>query len=143
MLFALLSAAQTDTLSVSAPETLSGKKGETITADFTMRIRTGYHVNSNTPTDPYLIPLKFTFAQGAAEAVDVVFPKPKLEKYQFAEQPLSVFTGDFKTQVKFKIAANAPGGMQPLTGKVRYQACNDKMCLPPRTVEVKVPLFVR
>jgi hypothetical protein len=61
-----------------------------------------------------------------------------MEKYQFSEKPLSVFTGDFKAQTKFKLISTGT-----VTGKLRYQACSDKACLPPRTIDLKLPVEVR
>lgn len=130
-------------LSVDAP-TVTGKRSQTVTADITLQLRPGYHVNSNTPADPYLIPLKFTWTETPnLQPIDVVFPKPRLEKYEFSEQPLSVFTGDFKVQARFKVLPNAPVGQSIVAGKLRYQACNDKMCLPPRTIDVRIPFTVQ
>ena len=37
-----------------------------------------------------------------------------------------------------------PGGaLRHLNGKLRYQACNNKECLPPRTVDVRVTLDIQ
>jgi hypothetical protein len=130
-------------LTVIPPEKIAGKRGEIAAADFNVQLKTGYHVNSNTPSDAYLIPLKLSWNAGPAEVQDVVFPAPKMEKYQFSSTPLSVFTGNFRIQTKFKILPNAPLGETTLTGKLRYQACNDQMCLPPRNVDVKLPVFVK
>lgn len=130
-------------LSVDAPK-VTGKRSQTVTADITLQLRPGYHVNSNTPADPYLIPLKFTWTETPnLQPVDVVFPKPQLEKYEFSEKPLSVFTGDFKVHARFKVLPSAPIGQSMLAGKLRYQACNDKMCLPPRSIDVKIPFTVQ
>ena len=30
-----------------------------------------------------------------------------------------------------------------MAGKLRYQACNNKACFPPKTVEVKLPVQVQ
>src|SRR5437868_3129752 len=100
---ALLPAQINAVLTVNPPEKIAGKRGQVVTADFGMVLKNGYHVNSNTPSDEYLIPLGFTWTKGPAEVVEVVFPKPKLEKYEFSPKPISVFSGEFKTQVKFKI----------------------------------------
>jgi hypothetical protein len=107
-----------------------------------LRILPGYHANSNKPNDDYLIPMKLTWDAGAAVAASVEYPKPTLEKSEFSDQPLSVYTGEFAIRTRFQRAASAMPGPGYLTGKLRYQACNDKMCLPPRTLEVKVPLLV-
>ena len=108
-----------------------------VPADFKLQLRTGYHVNSNAPNDEFLIPLRFTWTNGAAEAGEVMFPKPQQEKYEFSEKPVSVFSGEFKAQTKFKLVSTGT-----MIGKLRYQACSDKVCLPPRTVEVKLPVEV-
>ena len=76
-----------------------------------MTVKEGYHVNSNKPSEEYLIPLKLTWTQtGALEGGTVTYPKPALEKYEFSESPLSVYTGAFELVANFKVAANAPGG---------------------------------
>ena len=102
-----------------------------------MVLKSGYHVNSNTPSESYLIPLRLTWEPGILEAVEVVFPKPHMEKYEFSQNPLSVFTGDFELVTKFQVAANASSGPGMALGKLRYQACNNNSCLPPKTVEIK------
>jgi hypothetical protein len=130
-------------LTITPPEKIAGAPNQIVTASFRLELKPGYHVNSNTPADEYMIPMKFTSSGNAAELVEVVFPKPTIEKYSFSEKPLSVFTGDFKLLAKFKISGNAGNGPNVVNGKLRYQACNDKACLPPRTLEVKVPVVVR
>lgn len=107
-----------------------------------VQLRPGYHVNSNTPTDAYLIPLKLTWTPAPLEIDGVDFPKPKMEKYEFSEKALSVFTGDFDITSRFRVPSTAPPGVHVVSGKLRYQACNHKECLPPRTVEVKLPVEV-
>ena len=122
---------------------VAGKRSQVVSARLQVQLRPGYHVNSHTPADPYLIPLKFTWTETpAVQPVDIKFPEPKLEKYEFSNKPLSVFTGDFVVEAKFKVLPEAPVGQSMLVGKLRYQACNDKMCLPPRTVDIKVPVVV-
>jgi thiol:disulfide interchange protein DsbD len=101
-------------------------------------LRPGFHVNSNSPNDEYLIPLKLTWAKGSLEAGEIVYPEPQLEHYAFSPKPVSVFTGKFDIVTKFKAAAHAAAGSAPIAGKLRYQACNDKECLPPKTIDVQV-----
>ena len=137
-----LSFAQGNVLSVAPPEKMTAKAGATAQAKLSVQLRSGYHVNSNTPSDEYLIPLRLTWSAGPLETVEVVFPKPQMEKYSFSEKPLSVYTGDFELLTRFKVAASAAPGPLTLTGKLRYQACNDRMCLPPKTVDVSLPVEV-
>jgi thiol:disulfide interchange protein DsbD len=42
--------------------------------------------------------------------------------------------------VPLVVLADAPTGGQAFNINVRFQACNDKMCLPPRTVKLNAPV---
>ncbi|MBL8222311.1 MAG: hypothetical protein JNL62_23950 [Bryobacterales bacterium] len=134
--------AQGNILSVAAPPKLLAKKNTTVTAKLSVQLRNGYHVNSNTPSDDYLIPLRLTWTAAPLEMKGVAYPKPKMEKYEFSEKPLSVFTGDFDLVTTFHVPASAAPGMQVISGKVRYQACTHKECFPPKTIEVKLPVDI-
>ena len=130
-------------VSIGAPEKLVAKRNSTQNLDITLNIRSGYHVNSHTPADEYLIPLRLTFTPGVLEVTDVTYPQPKMERFAFSNKPVSVFDGAVKTTSKVKVPATIPAGTTHLMGKLRYQACNDRMCLPPRTLEIKVPVEIR
>lgn len=134
--------AQINALSVGPPEKTTAKIGSTVEVKTTVQIRAGYHCNSNTPSEDYLIPLRLSWTTGSLESPTVEYPKPQMEKFNFSDKPLSVYTGDFAITTKFKVAANANPGTAFITGKLRYQACNDRMCLPPKTIDVSVPVDI-
>jgi len=134
---------QGNILSVQPPPAVPAKRGATAQAKVKVSLQSGYHVNSNTPSDDYLIPLKLTWTPGPLESPVVAYPKPHMEKYEFSDKPLSVFTGDFELNTAFKVPANAPVGPAVMAGKLRYQACNNKACFPPKTVDVKLPVQVQ
>ena len=117
--------------------------GATAAATLKIQLSPGYHINSNTPSDQYLIPVRLTWVGAPLEVAGVDYPKGTLERYQFSEKPLSVYTGDFSLVTRFKAAANAPKGSHKLTGKLRYQACNETTCFPPKTVPVELPVDIR
>ncbi len=122
---------------------MDAKRGASIVVKTTVLLQSGYHCNSNTPSESYLIPLRLSWEPGTLETVEVVFPKPHLEKYDFSPTPLSVFTGNFDLVTKFKVAAGAQSGPGIVLGKLRYQACNSNSCLPPKTIEIKLPVVVQ
>jgi hypothetical protein len=131
-------------LAVGEPQKVAGKRGASVQSRIPVTVMSGYHVNSNTPNEEYLIPLKLTWTSaGALEAGAVTYPKPLQEKYEFSEKPLSVFTGNFDLVANFKVAANAPAGPGTAAGKLRYQACSNKACYPPKTVDVSVSYQVQ
>jgi len=123
---------------------VAGKRSAIVQVKIPLTVQMGFHVNSNTPSEDYLIPLKLTWkATGALEGGQITYPKPTLEKYEFSEKPLSVFTGNVDLNVNFKVAANAPAGPGVATGQLRYQACNDRACFPPKTLDINLPYQVQ
>jgi hypothetical protein len=134
--------AQLQVLEVVPAKTVTVKAGATSEAPLSLKVTPGYHVNSNTPSDAYLIPLRLTWSSGAVETAEIVFPMPRNEKYSFSEKPLSVFTGDFEIVTRLKAAASASPGSVILNGKLHYQACNDHECLAPRTINITLPVEI-
>ena len=143
VLFLPYCSAQSNVLSITAPEKVTAKRGAAIEVKIPVLLKSGYHVNSHTPSESYLIPLRLTWETGPLETIGVVFPKPHFEKYEFSTTPLSVFTGNFELVSKFKVAADAPTGPGMALGKLRYQACNNNSCLPPKVVEIKLPVVIQ
>ena len=138
---ALLVLAQSSGVLTVAPlPRVAAKRGGTFTEKLSAELRPGFHVNSNTPADEYLIPLRLTWANGPLQVEQVIYPTPQLEKYDFSSKPVSVFSGTFDVLTKFKVAPGAAPGITSIAGKLRYQACNNKECLPPKTVEVQLPV---
>jgi len=131
-------------LTIAPPQKVVAKRSEEVTAKISVALGAGYHVNSNAPHEAYLIPLKLTWTAAPLEVSGVTYPKPTDEKYPFSpDQPLSVYTGNFDITTKFKVPADATQGLMVAEGKLRYQACNNSMCFPPKTVEIKLPVDVR
>ena len=96
-------------LSLGQLPKVAGARNASLQVKIPCVVQRGFHVNSNTPTDEYLIPLKLTWkSTGALEAGQVTYPKPALEKYEFTDKPLSVYTGSFELLANFRVAANAP-----------------------------------
>jgi hypothetical protein len=125
------------------PPAIRAKIGTTVEAKVPLSLQEGYHVNSNKPADEYLIPLQLTWSKGVLEPAGVVYPKPRMEKYQFSpDKPLSVFSGSFELVAKFTVPAGATPGPAAMTGKLRYQACNNTMCLTPKNMDVAIQVDV-
>ena len=124
------------------PAKLSAARGASVEAKIPITVDAGFHVNSNHPSDDYLIPLKLTWTSlGALEGGEVTYPPP--QKYDFMDKPLSVFSGAFSLTASFKVAANAPPGPGMASGKLRYQACNSNTCYPPKTADVNLTYQVQ
>jgi hypothetical protein len=139
-----LSAQSSGHLKVGEPAKVAAARGAAVEARIPVTVDAGFHVNSNHPSEDYLIPLKLTWTSlGALEGGEVAYPPAKAEKYEFADKPLSVLSGAFSLTVSFKVGANAPPGPGVATGKLRYQACNSNTCFPPKSADVNVAYQVQ
>jgi DsbC/DsbD-like thiol-disulfide interchange protein len=124
---------------LNAPERVAASRSQTVTVDVVATLKPGYHVNSNiAPTYPLKVSLA---ANPAAQLKNVAFPAPKSHK--LGEEILSVFDGDVKLRLTLAVAPNAPVGRTILIGKINYQACDDRACLRPDSIELKLPLDIR
>ena len=111
----------------------------TLQVPITVRIRRGYHINSNTPNDPYLIPTSLAWPDVPLRVASVMYPPAEEVKYDFSDKPLSVYSSRVEIVTTFDVES-VPGGVDELRGSFRFQACNDKACLPPKTLPVSVPV---
>ena len=112
--------------------------GSTVRAALEVALPEGFHVQSNQPRDPSLIPTKISFtAPSGVTVTEVVFP-PAVELKQLGvDQPLAVFEREFAIGVVFSVAKGTARGDLVVPGQLRYQACNDAVCFPPKTVPVE------
>lgn len=115
-------------------------QGQTFEAAVVMQIIPGFHMNSHKPSEDYLIPTTITPAAPAGiRVVDTVYPAGQLKNFSFSpNKPLDVYTDSVTLQLKLSADAKAPIGPMSIPVTLRYQACNDKACLPP----VKVPVTI-
>ena len=107
----------------------------------TVTVKPGYHVNSDKPKDEYIIPLKLTWTGGPLDTKTTVYPKA--EEIQVNGQSLTVFTGTFPIHTEFQVGPNAAPGTVTVNGKLKYQACNNEMCLRPVTLDIPLQVTIQ
>jgi len=96
----------------------------------------GFHINSHTPKSKFLIPTALTLQP--APGVQTAPPQyPAGEPYSFPFDPgekLDVYAGSFT--VKLPVVATA--GDHAIDGTLKYQACDNASCYPPKTLPVRI-----
>ncbi len=113
------------------------RPGGRVRALLRVSVPEGYHLQSNAPRDPSLIPTTLTFSPlPGIEATEVVFPKATDFTLQGQAEPLAVFEHQFVIGVEFTVAKDAAPGDIDVPARFRYQACDDKLCFAPVTAEV-------
>jgi thiol:disulfide interchange protein DsbD len=109
------------------------KPGQQAWAAVTVQIKEGLHAQSHTPLDENFI--KFEVKPDPNPAVtfgEPKYPMGKVEDYP-ALGKLSVYTGQVVIFVPLTVKADARPAPLELTGKVNFQACDDKVCYPPES----------
>jgi thiol:disulfide interchange protein DsbD len=119
------------------------RKGGRVQGTVVMDIPSGYHINSNRPLEKYLIASQLQFEAPAGVRVGpIVFPRAVLRALKFSKSKVSVFEGHTTIRFSVTVPASFKSNSVELKGRLRYQACNDDVCFPPKTTEVKVWLKV-
>jgi DsbC/DsbD-like thiol-disulfide interchange protein len=119
------------------------RKGGRVQGTVVMDIPSGYHINSNRPLEKYLIASQLQFEAPAGVRVGpIIFPRPILRSLKFSKNKMAVFEGHTTIGFSVTVPASFKSNSVELKGRLRYQACNDDVCFPPKTTEVKVWLKV-
>ena len=119
-------------------------RGKQLDVAVLMKIKEGFHVNARETTFDYLIPTDLKAEPAAGFKFGAVkYPKGTLHKFNFAkDQALNVYADTATLLVPVTIEPGAPLGEQHLSFKLRYQACNNEVCLPPVTLPVDAVIHV-
>jgi Disulphide bond corrector protein DsbC len=122
--------------------TITRGKAGTVSLDF--HVAPGFHINSNTPAAEYLIPTVLRLNV----PTDIVVGKttyPPGEEMSFAFAPnekLSVYSGDFTLSVSVRPLASVLPSKYEFHGNLRYQACDNAACYPPKNLPVQFEVKV-
>lgn len=104
-------------------------------------IQNGWHLYSQTqPKDAIAIPTSFSFNKNPLVELDgKVKETGKLEK--FVDNDLGVSANQYSKVVVFSQRVKLKGKAKSnVGGNVTFQTCDDKKCLPPKTVNFNVAL---
>lgn len=107
----------------------------------TATLQQGWHLYSQTqPKDAIAQPTSFSFTKNPLVELDgKVKETGKLEK--FTDKELGVSANQYSKQVTFVQKVKLKGKARTaVTGNLTFQTCDDKKCLPPKTVAFSVAL---
>ena len=115
--------------------------GKPAVLELRFHVQDGFHVNSHTPKSELLIPTRVELDQ--APGVKAATPEyPAGKSYSFSFDPtekLDVYADAFT--VKLPVTASA--GAHEVHGALKYQACDQAACYPPRTLPITVLFTAR
>jgi hypothetical protein len=130
------------TLVETPPTVVTRGKGGSV--DLQFRIGSGFHVNSNTPKQEYLIPTVLKLNAPTDIVVGrVTYPAGEEMAFAFApDEKLNVYSGAFTIGVIVRPLASVLPGKYEFRGKLKYQACDKAACYPPKELTVQFEIKV-
>ncbi|WP_109485568.1 protein-disulfide reductase DsbD domain-containing protein [Occallatibacter savannae] len=133
------SVVKTQAVEYLSPEQVEVPAGKASPVTLHFRIQQNLHINSHTPRAEYLIPTVFSVPEGAGvKLANATYPAgTDFTLPADPDQKLSVYTGEFAIQAKI---VSTPGN-HLVEAKLRYQACDQTQCLPPKTITVPIDVI--
>ncbi|HVS74432.1 MAG TPA: protein-disulfide reductase DsbD domain-containing protein [Candidatus Acidoferrales bacterium] len=125
-------------------QTVTVKPGHSTPVEFTFHVKSGYHINSNRPTTPELIPTQLGFSPPPELVIaKVQYPAGQLTSFPFdPTQKLSVYSGDVIIKAVIIPQSKAAPGDYTVHGEFKYQACDNNACYPPKKLPVEFDVKV-
>ena len=114
------------------------------TVPLTFQVASGYHINSNHPKSEYLIPTALKIEATTDIVVGkIVYPDGEDKSFAFApDEKLNVYTGEFKVDVVVHPLRSVQPGKYIVRGSLKYQACDNTACYPPKTLPISFDVKV-
>ncbi|MGH9944969.1 MAG: protein-disulfide reductase DsbD N-terminal domain-containing protein [Pyrinomonadaceae bacterium] len=119
------------------------QQGRTVQAAVVLDIPKGFHVNANKPLGKFAIPTSVKIEAPKGISVGPVsYPRAVVRRLGFSEESLALYEGRAVMRFNVTVPANFQTGVTEIKARVRFQSCNDEVCFPPVTREVKMPIAV-
>ncbi len=113
-------------------------KGKESSLTLHFKVGDGFHINSNTPTEEYLIPTALKLDVPTDIVVRRIgYPTGEAMSFSFApDEKLSVYSGSFDITVGLHLLSTVLPGKYEFRGQLKYQACDNASCYPPKQLPV-------
>jgi len=132
------------TLTVAPLPLVTAQRAQQTMVNLDFRIPPGYHINSNTPKSEFLIPtaLKMDLPTDIVLG-KIEYPVGEDRSFPFSpDEKLSVYSGDFTIAVAVHPLHSVVPGKYQMRGVLRYQACDNAACYPPKNLPVSFEVKV-
>jgi hypothetical protein len=123
---------------------VTATRAQQTTVNLNFRVPRGYHINSNAPKSEFLIPtaLKMDLPTDIILG-KIAYPGGQDVSFPFSpDERLNVYTGDFTIGLAVHPLRSVTPGKYVMHGVLRYQACDNAACYPPKTVPVSFDVKV-
>ncbi len=121
------------------PEQITVPAGQPSPVVLHFRIAAGFHINSHSPKEDYLIPTTFSVPENSGVRIESA-SYPDGTDFTLPLDPntkLSVYTGEFAIQARIVTLR----GNRLVEASLHYQACDKNACMPPKTITVPIDVI--
>lgn len=146
LLLALVLNASAVQWNLSAPPPSSPvKRGAQVEVVLEAAIADGWHLYSLKKLEGGPIPTSITVPLGQPFLLaGPVAASPAARKFdETFGMEVETYSDSATFRLPLEVQKDAPAGPALLTLNARFQACDDKQCLPPRTVKVELPVNIQ
>jgi uncharacterized protein YyaL (SSP411 family) len=103
----------------------------------------GWHINPNPAPDEFAIATELSLKSKLKSTVDQIsFPEPEEHAVEGLDKKILYYSKQIEIRGLVEVPAGAAGKDEELEFLIKYQACNEKTCLRPMTMSLKVPVAV-
>jgi DsbC/DsbD-like thiol-disulfide interchange protein len=109
-----------------------------------LQVNKGFHVNSNKPNDELLMPtvVHLNPPEGIM-IMNIQYPEAEQLALPFmGNEKLSVYSGHFAVTAEVRVPRTAALGTLRVHGDVKFQACDNRQCFPPKTTPLEFDVKV-
>ncbi len=128
---------------VAEPVQATAARGATVEVQIPFTVLAGWHVNAHRPNEDFLVPTVLELRGVPGVRVGAPrYPEAKQVSLSFSETPLAVYEENAAIVVPLSVDGTAAEGVRTLSGTLRFQACNNEVCLPPASVPLRIALTI-
>ena len=110
--------------------------GKVVHATVVLSLPGGLHVNSHNPGGEYAIPTTVRATGNGVRVGAVSYPRGHNRKFEFSENQINVYEGRTSFGFNITVPANYTGKSIRVNVTVKYQACTNEICYPPKSKQI-------
>ncbi len=141
---ALAQTSKAPSVSMAPVGLVSAQRAAQTKVTLNFRVASGFHINSNTPKSEFLIPTSLKMDLPTDIILGKIdYPEGKDLTFPFSpDEKLNVYSGDFDVDLMVHPLRSVTPGKYVMHGILRYQACDNAQCFPPKALPVSFEVKV-
>lgn len=117
--------------------------GKQLQVAFLINIIPGWHIYAKELSDEFLIPSELTIEENDhIKILKMYYPESISGKFDYSDVMLQIYEGEVIFGALIKASDGIAQKEHILKAQLLYQACDDRSCLPPKTIDLEISFKV-